>query len=74
MLYSVLLTAATCPDGMIFQQCGSFCPKTCDEMNNNDAVPCEGRCAQGCFCPPGQYLKDGECVDAEICTGKCTHK
>ena len=60
--------AASCPDGMIFQQCGSFCPKTCEEMDSDEL--CEGRCAEGCFCPPGQYLLDGRCVDAEICTGK----
>ena len=64
MLY---LIAASCPEGMIFQQCGSFCPKTCEEMDNERL--CQGICADGCFCPPGQYLRDEKCVDAQFCTG-----
>ena len=57
----------TCPEGMIFQQCGPFCPQTCDELDS--VTPCEGRCAEGCFCPPGQVQIEGKCVDPEICTG-----
>jgi len=60
--------AANCPEGMIFQQCGSFCPKTCEGMDSDEL--CEGRCAEGCFCPPGKFLRDGKCVDAKICTGR----
>lgn len=30
---------------------------------------CEGRCVEGCFCPTGQYLRDGKCVEPEFCTG-----
>ena len=54
-----------CSEGMIFQQCGPACPRTCD---NKDKV-CEGRCVEGCFCPDGKYLLDGKCVETEICTG-----
>ena len=63
---SVFSLAIDCPEGMVFQQCGPFCPQTCDNMN----VICEGRCAEGCFCPVGQFLLDGKCVDAHVCTGK----
>ena len=53
---------------MVYQQCGSFCPPTCDEPNAT--ALCQGGCAEGCFCPDGQFLLDGECVDPFTCTGK----
>jgi len=37
-------------------------PKTCDSLN----VPCEGGCAEGCFCPVGQVLI-GVCTDEAEC-------
>jgi len=59
--------AIDCSTGMVFQQCGSLCPQTCDNIE----VPCQGGCAEGCFCPDGQVLLDGECVDPFRCTGQC---
>ena len=56
-----------CPAGMVYQQCGSFCAKTCD--NINDEIICEGGCADGCFCPDGKVLFEGQCVDPSRCTG-----
>jgi len=56
---------------MIYQQCGSLCPQTCDNRNET----CEGGCAEGCFCPVGQVLVNGVCVDESLCTGTyiCTN-
>ena len=51
---------------MIYQQCGPLCPQTCDNLDQ----PCEGGCAEGCFCAVGQVLIDGVCVDESLCTGR----
>jgi len=67
MLWFVLALsiAIECPNGMVFQQCGPFCPQTCENVN----AVCEGRCAEGCFCPFGQVQRNGRCIDPELCTG-----
>ena len=52
---------------MVYQQCGSYCPPTCDDIDS--IATCQGGCAEGCFCPDGQVLMDGECVDPFVCTG-----
>ena len=59
--------ALQCPVGMVYQQCGSFCPATCD--NIDATAMCQGGCAEGCFCPDGQVLLDDACVDPFVCTG-----
>ena len=55
---------------MIYQQCGPLCPQTCDNLDQ----PCEGGCAEGCFCAVGQVLINGVCVDETLCTGNSTAK
>ena len=60
------LTAIQCPPGMIFQQCGSLCPQTCESSTS-----CNGGCAEGCFCPDGQVINsNGLCTDPRDCLGK----
>jgi len=66
----ISFVAITCPAGMIYQQCGPLCPQTCDNLDQ----PCEGGCAEGCFCPLGQVLIDGVCVDEYLCTGTVKYK
>ena len=63
----IFCLALQCPTGMVYQQCGSFCPPTCDDINAT--ATCQGGCAEGCFCPDGQVLLDGKCVDPFACTG-----
>ena len=36
-------TAIECPLGMIYQQCGTLCPQTCD---NADTTICPSECAE----------------------------
>ena len=67
MNYFCFYAALQCPTGMVYQQCGSFCPPTCDDINAT--ATCQGGCAEGCFCPDGQVLLDGACVDPFVCTG-----
>ena len=52
---------------MVYQQCGSLCVQTCDNINDDSL--CEGGCAEGCFCPDGEVLFEGECVQPARCTG-----
>ena len=66
-MYYLVLLAIQCSAGMVYQQCGSFFPPTCDDLNAT--ATCQGRCAEGCFCPDGQVLLDGACVDSFVCTG-----
>ena len=55
---------------MIYQQCGTFCPPTCEDIDA--PATCQGGCAEGCFCPDNQVLLDGACVDPFVCTGQST--
>ena len=50
---------------MTYQQCGPLCPQTCDNLDQ----PCEGGCAEGCFCPFGEVLLGGMCVNNSQCEG-----
>ena len=54
-----------CPAGMVYQQCGQACPQTCDMED----VECVGGCVEGCFCPSGRVLWNGNCIDASECAG-----
>ena len=59
--------ALPCTGDQTFQQCGSLCPQTCE----NIGATCTGGCAEGCFCPLGQVInQDGNCEDASTCERK----
>ena len=60
--------AITCPSGQVYQQCGPSCPQTCD---TNEDMDCGGGCVEGCFCPSGQVLSNGRCINASNCQGIC---
>ena len=51
---------------MMYQQCGSLCPQTCDNIGMST---CQGGCAEGCFCPDGQVWSNGECISPVLCQG-----
>merc|ERR1739838_399669 len=58
------LCETSCPCGMVFDQCGSSCPLTCSGREYN----CEDKhCIDGCHCPQGTYLYDGQCVEKTEC-------
>ena len=59
-------TVTQCPSGMVYQQCGSLRPQTCN--GDNQGLPIGG-CAEGCFCPDGQVLVNGHCRHALACPG-----
>ena len=51
---------------MVYQQCGSLCPQTCD---NIDTTVCISGCAEGCFCPDGLVADNGNCIEPLTCPG-----
>jgi hypothetical protein len=53
-----------CPNGTIFNECGSACPPTCDTPM---PLICTLQCVVGCFCPNGMLQKDSECVPPDQC-------
>ena len=56
-----LSTAFDCPDGFVYNRCGPQFPATCTVT-----TPVEG-CVEGCFCPAGKVLEDGQCIDLADC-------
>jgi len=47
-------------------QCGPVCPETCD---NDYSVQCPSGCVEGCFCPTGMVLSNGQCINESDCEG-----
>ena len=55
---------------MVYQQCGPLCPQTCQNIGSSN---CHSGCAEGCFCPDGQVLLGGRCIDSVLCQGTYLH-
>ncbi|XP_067648949.1 mucin-5AC-like [Haliotis asinina] len=53
-----------CQRNMIFKECGSPCPKRCQDSS---ATCIDDSCVDGCFCPDGTVLHNGECIAADTC-------
>ena len=57
-----------CPiEGQVYTECGSSCPRTCD--NFNDTFGCTTECWQGCECPSGMVIdvERRRCVEPSQC-------
>ena len=65
-LLCMINTAISCPAGMVYQQCGQACPQTCD---TKESLDCIGGCVEGCFCPSGNVMLNGNCINATECEG-----
>ncbi|XP_013389196.1 SCO-spondin [Lingula anatina] len=64
--------AERCPSDRVWKDCGSACPKSCDDQEPT----CSKKCAQGCFCPDdAPYLSNGTCVALDKCPveNQCKH-
>uniref|UniRef100_A0A8C5ML18 Mucin-5AC n=1 Tax=Leptobrachium leishanense TaxID=445787 RepID=A0A8C5ML18_9ANUR len=58
----------SCPDNMVYQECGSPCADTCS--NSERSMLCEEPCLGSCVCPSGTVLDDINntgCVPHEEC-------
>ena len=61
----ICFTAANCPDGYEYKECGSPCTVTCE---NYQSPPfCAAACQPGCFCPNGTVRHNTECISTEDC-------
>lgn len=58
----------SCTGGKVYKECGSPCVKDCSSAN---AVCSDATCVDGCFCPDGQVLQNGNCVQVDQCP--CEH-
>uniref|UniRef100_A0A803V778 von Willebrand factor n=1 Tax=Ficedula albicollis TaxID=59894 RepID=A0A803V778_FICAL len=57
-----------CPEGQVYQQCGTPCNQTCRSLSYPEEE-CEQLCLEGCYCPPGHYLDEHEqCVPKAQCS------
>ena len=54
----------------VYSECGSHCQLTCS--NFKSPPECTPDCAEGCFCPEGQVLNDGACVES-VNADTCVH-
>ena len=66
-VYIFYICIAECPSGMVYQQCASLRPRMCG--NARATTSPTGGCATGCFCPDGQILRNGICIDPRACPG-----
>jgi hypothetical protein len=55
-----------CTGGKIFNECGTACPLTCENVGED--VLCTQQCVQGCFCPTGTIASGDACVEPASCT------
>ncbi|CAL1266710.1 unnamed protein product [Larinioides sclopetarius] len=62
-----------CTEDEEYQECGSACPSTCENIGKN--LPCTLQCVPGCFCKKGLVRNDqGDCVEPEECPqSKCAN-
>ena len=58
-----------CPADRVYEPCRSECEKTCSNLNE----PCTEDLSEGCFCPEGTILSNGDCVLPNNCTD-CIYK
>ncbi|CEF61695.1 Trypsin Inhibitor-like, cysteine rich domain-containing protein [Strongyloides ratti] len=63
---SQVFTTGKCPNNLIFQTCGSNCPKTCE--NYNHRLGCDRSCALNvCQCTGGLVLHNNKCILPSQC-------
>ena len=60
--------APTCTNGKVFHSCGTACPRTCDN-HQQQFLPCTRQCVIGCFCPEGMVEMGDNCVPPSACPG-----
>ncbi|KAK3857259.1 hypothetical protein Pcinc_036476, partial [Petrolisthes cinctipes] len=63
------LCPKTCTGGQEYLSCGPGCVSTCDNYEELKLNPqsCPLSSVDGCFCPPGMVLDEGQCVNETTC-------
>ena len=62
--------AVNCTNGMVYEPCGSACPRTCANQGSSK-FRCQDQCVDGCHCPRGTVFQNGRCYKLEECP--CEH-
>ncbi|XP_075066326.1 von Willebrand factor [Mixophyes fleayi] len=58
-----------CPSTMVYNHCRLGCNKDCENAHNGTV--CSDHPAEGCFCPDGDVMLNGNCVSEDVCS-QCT--
>merc|ERR1712176_128491 len=53
----------------VYDSCGKGCFATCADPSPDN---CKDSCVEGCYCPAGTVLQDGQCIDTADC--QCMHE
>lgn len=63
------VTKAACPKGAIFTSCVNPCPRSCNNINNNqqNSNCVSSKCEAGCDCSPGLVWNINRCVHPRNC-------
>ncbi|XP_074662900.1 kielin/chordin-like protein [Tubulanus polymorphus] len=68
------LCATSCPEssGLIFDDCGPACPRTCSDrrlnpLSSNSTANCFKPCTPGCKCPAHLVLHQNRCITLDEC-------
>ncbi|XP_033761285.1 SCO-spondin-like isoform X2 [Pecten maximus] len=63
------LCPKSCPPGLIYNECGSYCPRSCNHIlvETSDTCAKEQQCVPGCECPSNKVFQDGKCVSPSEC-------
>lgn len=67
-LLMVIDEDGSCPPGKIYDSCGTACPLTC--FNLDEEIQCTEECVQGCFCPERKVEFGRKCVFPFQCPSK----
>ena len=62
-MQKTMIPLLSCQPSFVYKQCGSVCPRTCQQT----AFKCDNACIDGCHCPEDQFLHDGKCISQKEC-------
>ncbi|XP_071945702.1 von Willebrand factor-like [Antedon mediterranea] len=65
------LCPLVCTNGTVYDSCGGSCPATCE---NRQRTCSKDYCLDGCHCPEGQLLENGQCIDSSGCPCEYNNK
>ncbi|XP_069484436.1 von Willebrand factor [Ambystoma mexicanum] len=58
--------AISCPGALVYDHCRASCTKHCG--NDTANALCPDSPTEGCFCPVGEVIFNGECASEEVCS------
>jgi len=71
LCFTVRLSAKECPEGKVYSQSMSRCPRTCETLYQPMAKSCYSDPFSGCECMPGKVLLGDQCIAPSQCP--CLH-